>query len=76
MSVNVYPDYTNDSGEAVELLGNEEVDVVRFRYLDGKEDVMAAAAFYSEFKFVGKDHEDDCEHGVHPDEICEVCDVD
>lgn len=68
------PDYTNEMDELVERLADEPDGTVRFRTWDGKEDVMSPEAFASEFVFIGKDTETDCEHGIPDDKTCPICD--
>jgi hypothetical protein len=74
MNKYIRPDYQQENGEMVERLANEPDGAVRVRFLDGVEDVMSAEVFASEFEFVGKDDTDWCEHGVHCDDHCAICD--
>jgi hypothetical protein len=68
------PDYQNENGEMVERLTDEPDSSVRFRLFDGREDIMSSETFASEFEFVGKDDTDWCEHDVHCDDHCAICD--
>jgi hypothetical protein len=70
----IRPDYQNEIGELVERLTDEPDGSVRVRFLDGNEDVMPLAIFEFEWEFIGKDDTDWCEHDVHCDDHCDICD--